>query len=253
MRKRVLWISSRVRRFAAIASSCLDAPRWAAPPRIGYVWRVATTRYAEEIELVRALRVGEAAAFEQLVDMFGRSMQRVASLYVRDRAAAEEVVQDAWIGVLRGIDRFEGRSSLRTWIFRILVNTAKTRGARESRTVPFAALSDDPDADQPSVPEDRFLGHGTAWPGHWASGPAHWDVPLERLLSREARDVITRAIAQLPEMQQRVVTLRDVEGWSSEDVCNVLELSETNQRVLLHRARSRLRQAIDRSAIEGTD
>jgi len=214
---------------------------------------VAATRYSEEIELVKALRAGEADAFEQLIDAFGRSMQRVASLYVRDRAAAEEVVQDAWVGVLRGIDRFEGRSSLRTWIFRILVNTAKTRGVRESRTVPFAALGDDPDADQPSVPEDQFLGEGSAWPGHWVSGPAHWDVPLERLLSREARELITRAIDQLPEMQRRVVSLRDVEGWSSEEVCNVLDLSETNQRVLLHRARSRLRQAIDRSAIEGDD
>jgi len=202
---------------------------------------------------VRALRAGEEAAFEQLVEMFGRSMQRVASLYVRDRAAAEEVVQDAWIGVLRGIDRFEGRSSLRTWVFRILVNTAKTRGVRESRTVPFSAIGDDPNVEQPSVPEDRFLSQGSAWPGHWTSGPAQWDAPLERLLSREARDMIAREIDQLPEMQRRVVTLRDVEGWSSEEVCNVLELSETNQRVLLHRARSRLRQAIDRSAIEGNE
>jgi RNA polymerase sigma-70 factor (ECF subfamily) len=205
------------------------------------------------MELVRALRAGEEAAFAYLVDMFGRSMQRVASLYVRDRAVAEEVVQDAWIAVLRGIDRFEGRSSLRTWIFSILVNTAKTRGVRESRTVPFAALGDDSEPEHRSVPEDRFLADGTAWPGHWASGPAHWDAPLERLLSQETRDVITAAIDQLPEMQRRVVTLRDVEGWSSEEVCNVLEISETNQRVLLHRARSKLREAIDRRAIEGTD
>lgn len=214
---------------------------------------MATTPYAGEAELVQALRRGEQAAFAQLVDMLGRSMLRVASLYVRDRAVAEEVVQDAWVAVLRGIDRFEGRSSLRTWIFSILVNTAKTRGVRESRTVPFAALDDNPDAEHRSVPEDRFQAAGSAWPGHWASGPAQWDAPLDRLLSREARDVITRAIDQLPEMQRRVVTLRDVEGWSSEEVCNVLEISETNQRVLLHRARSRLREAIDRSAIEGND
>lgn len=225
----------------------------AAPPRIRYVWRVATTPYAGDMELVRALRAGEEAAFAYLVDMLGRSMQRVASLYVRDRAVAEEVVQDAWIAVLRGIDRFEGRSSLRTWIFSILVNTAKTRGVRESRTVPFAALTDDRDPEHPSVPEDRFLADGTAWPGHWVSGPANWDAPLERLLSQETRDVISQAIDQLPDMQRRVVTLRDIEGWSSEEVCNVLEISETNQRVLLHRARSKLREAIDRNAIEGND
>ncbi len=203
------------------------------------------------MELVRALRAGEEAAFSQLVDTFGRSMLRVASLYVRDRAVAEEVVQEVWIGVMRGIDRFEGRASLRTWLFSILVNTAKTRGAREARSVPFAALGDD--AVQPAVPEDRFLADGTAWPGHWTNGPAQWGAPLDRLLSRETRDVIAGAIDRLPEMQRRVVSLRDVEGWSSGEVCNVLEISETNQRVLLHRARSRLREAIERSAIEGND
>ena len=208
-------------------------------------------RYAGEMELVRALRDGEEAAFVQLVDSFGASMQRVAALYVRDRAIVQEVVQDTWVALLGGIDRFEGRSSLRTWLFSILVNIAKTRGVRESRSVPFAAIADDNDSDQVSVPSDRFLAEGSAWVGHWASAPPEWNLPLERLLSSEVRHVIAVAIEELPDMQRRVVSLRDVEGWSSEEVCNVLELSETNQRVLLHRARSKLRDAIDRSTVQG--
>ena len=202
------------------------------------------------MELVRALRDGDEAAFAHLVDAFGGSMQRVAALYVRDRAVVQEVVQDTWVAVLRGIDRFESRSSLRTWLFSILVNIAKTRGVRESRSVPFASIADDPESGQESVPADRFLGDDSAWPGHWASALPEWNRPLERLLSAEVRRLISAAIDQLPEVQRRVVSLRDVEGWSAEEVCNVLELSETNQRVLLHRARSKLRDVIDRSGVQ---
>ena len=213
---------------------------------------MATTPYAGEAALVAGLRARDEAAFAQLVDMYGRSMLRVAGLYVRDRTAAEEVVADTWIAVLRGIDRFEGRSSLRTWLFSILVNQAKTRGVRESRTVPFSALAgDDPESGEPSLPGDRFLPAGSPWPGNWASGPAEWNAPLQRLLSRETRDVIQEAIGRLPEKQRRVVTLRDVEGWPADEVRELLGITDENQRVLLHRARTKLREALDRQALEG--
>lgn len=199
---------------------------------------------------MQALRDGDEAAFTHIVETFGASMQRVAALYVRDRAVVQEVVQDTWLGVLRGIGRFEGRSSLRTWVFSILVNIAKTRGVRESRSAPFTSITDDPEADYESVASDRFLGDSSAWPGHWASPVQEWNRPLERALSAEMRKLIADSIDALPEMQRRVVSLRDVEGWSGEEVCNALELSETNQRVLLHRARTTLRDAIDRSGLE---
>jgi len=203
-----------------------------------------------EEELVARLRAGEEAAFVALVAMYQTRLLRLAQSCGVSRPVAEEVVQDTWLAVLRGIDRFESRSSLRTWLFSILVNIAKTRGVRESRSVPFASIADDPESRQESVPADRFLGDDSAWPGHWAATALpEWDRPLERLLSGELRTLISAAVTQLPEMQRRVVSLRDIEGWSAGEVCNVLELSETNQRVLLHRARSRLRDVIDRSGI----
>jgi RNA polymerase sigma-70 factor (ECF subfamily) len=205
--------------------------------------------YREDAELVAGLRAGDEAAFAQVVDTYGASLMRVAALYVRDRAVAQEVVQETWLGVLRGIDRFEGRSSFKTWLFRILTNTAKTRGVREARTVPFAALSADAE-DEPSVSADQFLGPDTAWPGHWATGPAPWTTPLDVLLTGETRELLRKAIEQLPEAQRRVVALRDVEGWSSDEVCTALEISEANQRVLLHRGRTKLRAAIDLRALE---
>jgi RNA polymerase sigma-70 factor, ECF subfamily len=210
---------------------------------------VSTTPWAEteadERALVQALRAGDEAAFIGLVDRYSSSMIRLAQGYVRSRAVAEEVVQDAWVGVLRGIDQFEGRSALKTWIFRILVNTAKTRGEREARTVPFSSLAGDA-ADGPSVDPDRFLDAAHTWGGHWATPPERWDAsPDGVLLAAETQDVIDEAIRTLPPSQQQVITLRDIQGWSSEEVCNVLELSETNQRVLLHRARSKVRVALE--------
>jgi len=210
---------------------------------------MAAMRYEGEADLIAALRAGEEDAFAQLVDTYAASLMRVAALYVRDRAVIQEVVQETWLGVLRGIDRFEGRSSFRTWLFRMLTNIAKTRAVREARTVPFAALSDEAD-DEPSVSADNFLGPGTAWPGHWTTGPDAWRTPLDDLLTGETRQQLERAIEQLPPTQRRVVTLRDVEGWSSREVCNALEISEANQRVLLHRARTRLRETIDRRAVK---
>ncbi len=172
-------------------------------------------------------------------------MIRLALSYVRSRAVAEEVVQEAWLGVFKGLDRFEGRSSLRTWIFRILTNTAKTRAEREGRTVPLSSLGG-PD-DESAVALDRFLGDDhPRWPGHWAEPPRRWDgIPESRLLSAETRARIAAAIDVLPPQQRQVISLRDVEGWPADEVCNVLGLSETNQRVLLHRARAQVRAALE--------
>jgi RNA polymerase sigma-70 factor, ECF subfamily len=170
-------------------------------------------------------------------------MLRVARLYVTSRAVAEDVVQETWVGVLRGIDRFESRSSLKTWIFRILSNTAKTRGVREGRSVPFSSLAGD-EPGGPAVDPDRFLGADSRFPGHWAAAPRPWEGG-ERLVARETLELIEREIAKLPPMQAVVITMRDVEGFDSDEVCNALDISETNQRVLLHRARSKVRRALE--------
>ena len=204
-----------------------------------------THQQLDERALIEALRRGDEAAFMWLVDSYGPTLLRVARLYVPSPAVAEEVVQETWIGVLNGIDRFEGRSSLKTWIFRILANIAKTRGERERRSIPFSSTVAAA-ADDPSVDPDRFLPQGDDNARRWALGPSRWQTPEESLLSGETRDVILRAIEQLSPAQREVITLRDVEGWSSEDVRNALEISETNQRVLLHRARSKVRGAIER-------
>lgn len=182
----------------------------------------------------------------ELVARHGNAMRRFALGFVRTPAVADDVVQDAWLAVLRGIDRFEARSSLKTWIFRIVANTAITRARREARSVPFSSLARD-GAEESSVDPDRFLGsdHPRA-PGHWASRPETWhDLPEERLLSAETRAVIDRTIAALPDTQRLVVTLRDVEGFSSAEVSSLLDLSDGNQRILLHRARSKVRAALE--------
>ena len=206
---------------------------------------------ADDLRVIEALRHRDEAAFAALIDQYHTSLLRLAQLYVSDRAAAEEVVQDTWLGVLKGIDRFEGRSSLKTWLYRILTNRAKTRGVRDAnaRSVPFSALWDaDAEPFEPAVEPDRFLpSEHPQWPSHWAEPVDAWgDHPEERLLSRETRAHIQAAIDRLPPAQREVITLRDIEGWSSEEVCNALEISETNQRVLLHRARSKVRRALER-------
>ena len=196
-------------------------------------------------DLVERLRAGNEDAFMMLVDSLMPSMLRVARMYVSTQAVAEEVVQECWIGVLQGIERFEGRSSLRTWIFRILTNVAKTRGQREGRSVPFASLAGD-DLDQPAVPPEAFQGPGSATPSHWTSFPADWrGVPEDRLVGNETLSRIGAAIDALPPMQAAVIRMRDVLGMSSEEVRNALDLSETNQRVLLHRARAKVRSALE--------
>jgi RNA polymerase sigma-70 factor (ECF subfamily) len=202
--------------------------------------------HREDETLVAALCRGDADAFATLVDRHSPTMIRVAMAYVPTRAAAEEAVQETWIGVMRGIDGFEGRASLKTWIFRILTNVAMRSGARERRSMPFSALADAENTGEPSVDPDRFLpSDHELFPGHWAIMPARWPTPEEGLLAGETREVIAAAIAELPPAQRTVIALRDVEGWSSEEVCEALEISAGNQRILLHRARSRVRNAIE--------
>jgi RNA polymerase sigma-70 factor, ECF subfamily len=198
----------------------------------------------DEIELLARLRAGDEQAFEALVARHYGTMMAVAQTYVKSRAVAEEVVQEAWLGLLQSLDRFEGRSSLKTWILAILVNKAKTRGMREARSVPFASLA--PERDEPAVEPERFRGPQDGFPGHWRAYPGDWGTAPEVVLEdRETLGVALRAIAALPLAQQTVIRMRDVEGYSSDEVCAALEVSVANQRVLLHRARSRVRAALE--------
>jgi RNA polymerase sigma-70 factor (ECF subfamily) len=197
-----------------------------------------------EAQLLEALRAGDEDAFRTLVREYTPSLVRVARIYVPTQAAAEEVAQETWLGVLNGLSRFEGRSSLRTWIFRILTNIAKTRAKRDGRTLPFSALSEPGRVPEAAVDADRFLDpEHPRWPGHWALKPEAW--PEDALVAAETREKLAEAIEALPAAQRTVISLRDIEGWSSEEVRNALELSETNQRVLLHRARSKVRAALE--------
>ncbi len=201
-----------------------------------------------DLRVIDALRQGDEDAFRRLVDQYHASLRRLARLYVSNRAAADEVVQDTWVGVIQGIWAFEGRSSLKTWIFRILINHAKTRAVREGRTVPFAGVgADDVGDPEAAVSPKRFhpADHPTA-AGHWMSPPRDsGSSPEGRFLSREAGEQLRKAIEALPTNQRLVLTLRDVEGCSTEEVCNALGIQETNGRVLLHRARARVRAALE--------
>lgn len=172
-------------------------------------------------------------------------MVALARVYVRSAAVIEEVVQEAWLGVLKGLDRFEGRSSLRTWVLQIVANVARTRALREARSVPFSSLA--AEGGGPSVEPERFRGPDDPYPGHWRSYPTDWrTIPEQKLLSDEALTLVKQAIEQLPERQRLVITLRDVAGCSSEEVCETLGLSDGNERVLLHRARAAVRAALER-------
>jgi RNA polymerase sigma-70 factor (ECF subfamily) len=203
---------------------------------------------ADEQRLVESLRAGDEAAFETLIDRYHNPLLRLAMFYVPSRAVAEDVVQETWLGVLQGLARFEGRSSLKTWIFRILTNRARTRGQREGRSVAFSDLATaEAGTGETSVDADQFwpLDH-PAWANIWVSYPRNWnELPEDRLLSRETLARVEAAIAALPPSQREVITLRDVEGWSAEEVCNVLEITESNQRVLLHRARAKVRRDVE--------
>ncbi len=197
--------------------------------------------------MVRALQNGDESVFSSVMDWYSGALLRLAMAYVPSRAVAEEVVQETWMGVLEGIHRFEGRSSFKTWLFRILTNRAKTRGTRESRYETYGLVTDASDSDDgPNLEESLFVTEGSR-EGHWKNPPQSWeaDTPERALLSKECRWAIDEAIAGLPDTQRQVITLRDVEGVSSEDVCNILEISETNQRVLLHRARTKVRRVLE--------
>jgi RNA polymerase sigma-70 factor, ECF subfamily len=203
----------------------------------------------DDEQLLLALRRRDEQAFAALVDRYHARLVRLARLFVANEAVAEEVVQETWIGVLQGIDRFEGRSSFRTWLFRILTNQAKRRGQREARSLPFAAISAAQDADdvEYAVAPERFLPAGKEWAGHWVSYPLNWrETPEERFLSHETRAFVQEAIAVLPLNQRLVITMRDVEDFPAAEVCNALAISETYQRVLLHRARSKVREQLER-------
>jgi RNA polymerase sigma-70 factor, ECF subfamily len=197
--------------------------------------------------LVAGLRAGDESVFAELIDAYGEAMLRIATGVLSSSAVAEEVVQETWLAVFTGVHRFEGRSSLRTWIFRILMNTANTQRTRDARTLPFSDLGPELSDDEPAVDPERFLpADHHRWPGQWSSPPQPWQSdPESRVLAAETLQVVRGVLDTLPMGQRTVVTLRDVQGWTSEEVSEVLGLSRGNQRVLLHRARSRLRAALE--------
>jgi RNA polymerase sigma-70 factor (ECF subfamily) len=207
-----------------------------------------------ESALVAALQRGDEDAFRTVFNRHDATLRRLARSYARSDALADEIAQETWLGVIRGIDRFEGRASLKTWIFRIMINVARTRSAREARSIPFASAAA-PDPDGEPIDADRFFGADhDRWPGHWRLGPAPWGVPDERTLASELRSEILAAIDALGGAQREVITLRDIGGWNSKEVCNALGISEVNQRVLLHRARAKVRAVVEESlgAVEPT-
>jgi len=223
----------------AIAMHATPLQEQALTPKTGVP--IVSVAAAREDRLLKRLQRGDEAAFDELVTRYSPALLRVAREYTPSRAVAEEVVQEAWLGVVRGLDDFEGRSSLRTWLVQIVANRARTRGVQERRSVPFAALARREAArDEPAVDPDRFTRDGT-----WTSSPRRWeDCPERSLQSGETVALIALAIDALPAMQRLVITLRDVGGWPAQDVRTALGISEANQRVLLHRARSKVRCAL---------
>ena len=200
-----------------------------------------------DAELIERLRDGDEVAFGDLIDAYSAPLLRLAITFVQSRSVAEEVVQETWMAVVTGIGRFEGRSSVKTWLFKILTNKAKTRALRERRTIPFSDFELD-SGDEPAVDANRFLpATHSQWPGHWATPPQPWSMgPEGTAIDRETLDVLRRALEDLPHAQRIVVGLRDGHGWPAMDVCAALNVSEANQRVLLHRGRSRLRAVLER-------
>ena len=199
----------------------------------------------DDAALLEALRAGDEASFEALVCRHHRALFTLARSYVRSETVAEEIVQETWLGVLRGLDRFEGRSSLKTWIFSVLINQARARGRLEQRTA-STSLDEGPAGDGPAEDPGRFVPPGDAFEGYWVTAPRCFGhLPEEQVTSTETLEAVAEAIRGLPARQREVITLRDVEGWSAEEVCASLGLSEANQRVLLHRARVRVRSILE--------
>jgi len=213
--------------------------------------RAAPVTVEEESALIAQLRAGDERAFAQLVDRYTPSMLRVARGYVPSHQIAEEVVQEAWIGVLKGISKFEGRSSLRTWVFTVMINIAKTRGVRERRDsdAEIAAFTGG------TVDPARFRPDGDRWPGHWKADvePSPFpDTPEGSVLGDELVTVARREVDKLPDKQRTVVALRDMHGFDSKEVCELLDISIANQRVLLHRGRAAVRQALETYLASGS-
>jgi RNA polymerase sigma-70 factor (ECF subfamily) len=213
------------------------------------------SRLPSDAELVDRLRAGDEGAFRLVLDAWSPSMLRLARSFVSTPDSAEEVVQEAWLGVIQGIDRFEGRSALKTWVLRILVNTAKNRGVKESRTLPFSSLL--PEDEGPAVDPSRFRPASDPYPGHWNPGqkPQTWALPETEALHAEVRRVVAEALAALPDRHRVVVTLRDVEGYAPDEVCRMLNISPGNQRVILHRGRAAVRNRLEQyfTSVEETE
>jgi RNA polymerase sigma-70 factor, ECF subfamily len=209
---------------------------------------VQETALPPDTQLVDRLRAGDEAAFAALLDCWSAGMLRVARGFVSTPESAAEVVQDTWLAVIQGLNGFAGRSSLKTWVFRILVNTARRRGGREARTVPWSSVDQGP-----TVDPARFRGPGQPYEGHWIDGPARWPGPEDATLAAEVRARAAAALADLPPRQRVVITLRDVEGYDSDEVCAILEISAANQRVLLHRARAFVRGRLEAYFAEVSD
>jgi RNA polymerase sigma-70 factor, ECF subfamily len=195
-----------------------------------------------DAELAGLLRARDEAAFTLVLDAWSPGMLRLARSFVSTPDSAAECVQDAWLAVIEGIDRFEGRAALRTWVYRILVNTAKRRGVREGRSVPWSSLGSE---DGPTVDPARFQGPDEPFPGHWRELPVPWPTPEDATLAAETRALVGAAVAELPERQRVVLTLRDVQGYAADEVCSILEITPTYQRVLLHRARAHVRGRLE--------
>jgi len=206
---------------------------------------VSGVELPDDAAIVARLRGRDEAMFAALLDAWSPGMLRVARAYLADEHAAQDVVQEAWLGVLRGIDGFEARASLRTWVYRILVNRAISRGSRDARVIPASSLTPTAEDYAPTVDPARFRGGDDPYPGHWRSHPDRWPTPESELLARETRHHLAAALERLPARQRIVVTLRDVEGHSSDHVCEILHISPANQRVLLHRDRAALRAALE--------
>lgn len=202
--------------------------------------------HAQDLAVVAAIRAGDEAAFLALVEANHAGFVRLARLWCGDAVNAEDVVQETWMAALGELERYEGRASLKTWLCAILHNLARGKRRVEARTVPMSALGDE---DEPAVDPARFRAAGDRWEGHWATPPVPW--PEASLVRAELRVQLERAIASLPGLQRDVVVLCDIEGLSGEEAAEVLGTSEANQRVLLHRARAKLRTALEKLYNEG--